>query len=405
VIGPDERIIPSLMFHSVGMEQSRWMWRHLSEPVDVFESKLEMLCRRNCRTVFWPEVHAHVSGRRRLPPKTVMLTFDDGYLDNWVYVWPLLKKYSMRATIFVSADFIEPDGPARPTLEDVWRHSLPRESLQAAGFLRPSEMRAMVDSGLVDIQSHASTHTWYFNGDVLTDVYGPEKYAEYPWMAWNARPERKPFYLIEDQSQFVPTGEPIFAHAKALVARRFIPQADAVEAFRREWLAERTVSSAHGRTEPDSIRRVLERIGIPDHWPGIHESDSERGERIAREIAGSRKRLETVTGREVRYICWPGGGYDEVAMSAARYSGFLAYTLGSNEGPAARNLPGGRPEALKRIGTHNHLRVRGRDCGHRGARYQWLCMRAHQNSLVHRLALFGYKSWALTAATLRGAAR
>ena len=79
-----------------------------------------------------------------------MLTFDDGYLDNWAIVWPLLKRYGTKATIFVSSDFIEPDGPARPTLEDVWSGKIESAALGIAGFLRPSEMRAMVDSGLVE---------------------------------------------------------------------------------------------------------------------------------------------------------------------------------------------------------------------------------------------------------------
>ena len=81
-----------------------------------------------------------------------MLTFDDGYLDNWVFVWPLLRKYGMRATVFVTADFIEPDGPPRPTLEDVWGGKIRMEELQAAGFLRPSELRIMSESGVIDVQ-------------------------------------------------------------------------------------------------------------------------------------------------------------------------------------------------------------------------------------------------------------
>ena len=36
-----------------------------------------------------------------------MLTLDDGYLDNWVFVLPLLRRYGMRATVFVSSEFID----------------------------------------------------------------------------------------------------------------------------------------------------------------------------------------------------------------------------------------------------------------------------------------------------------
>lgn len=36
----------------------------------------------------------------KLPRKSVMITFDDGYLDNWLQVWPILKEYNLHAHIF-----------------------------------------------------------------------------------------------------------------------------------------------------------------------------------------------------------------------------------------------------------------------------------------------------------------
>src|SRR3712207_34524 len=40
------------------------------------------------------------------PKKTVLLTLDDGYYDNYKYVFPLLKKYKMKATIFLNTLYI-----------------------------------------------------------------------------------------------------------------------------------------------------------------------------------------------------------------------------------------------------------------------------------------------------------
>ena len=55
----------------------------------------------------------------------VVLTFDDGYLDNWVAVMPLLRKYGQKAIIFMSTDFIDPTSQSRPTLDEGVPRSVP----------------------------------------------------------------------------------------------------------------------------------------------------------------------------------------------------------------------------------------------------------------------------------------
>lgn len=402
MILPDERIIPSLMFHSIGLEQTGWVWaKLLSEPMALFESKLALLRARGFSTVFWDDVHSHVSGKRLLDKRTIMLTFDDGYLDNWVLLWPLLKRYEMKATVFVSADFIEPDGPPRLTLEDVWSGRAQHEDLQLSGFLRPSEIRRMSESGLVDFQSHATTHTWWYSGNRMEAVYTPEKYQIYPWLAWNARPDRKPFYLGENQAGFVTSGEPVFQHAKAIVARRFFPAADAVGEFRDK--VSRAVSGAlnpHTSWER-AARTVLEAMNLEAGWPGIHETVEEREMRIRGELLESRRVLSGITGKDVEFVSWPGGGYDPLAIQVAEQSGFRAYTLGSRDQQSKRNQPGQDPFSLKRIGTENQLIVRGVDCGTKGALYQYLRVRAHQHSRLFELMTLLYKSIALGGALTR----
>jgi hypothetical protein len=170
-----------------------------------------------------------MSGKKPLSGRSVMLTFDDGYLDNWVFVYPILKKYGMKGTIFVTTDFADPSLEKRLNLDDVWQGRAIMEELQPAGFLNWAEMKEMLDSGFIDIQSHGKTHTWYFSGPKIIDFHLPAEKSKYPWLFWNERPDQKPFYLNEDQQSFLPWGYPVLEHDKSLDVRRFFPDPEAIK--------------------------------------------------------------------------------------------------------------------------------------------------------------------------------
>ena len=51
------------------------------------------------------ELYAGLNGEIELPPKPVLITFDDGYIDNYTNAFPILKKYNLRATIFIIPAF------------------------------------------------------------------------------------------------------------------------------------------------------------------------------------------------------------------------------------------------------------------------------------------------------------
>lgn len=52
------------------------------------------------------EVVGHLEARESLPPWTVVITFDDGYRDNYENAFPILKKFGLSATFFLASDFI-----------------------------------------------------------------------------------------------------------------------------------------------------------------------------------------------------------------------------------------------------------------------------------------------------------
>ena len=75
-------------------------------PVDFFESQLNYLS-RHYQILPLPELIGRLSHRDPIPSNALALTFDDGYRDNYTLAYPVLKKYGVPATIFLTTKYID----------------------------------------------------------------------------------------------------------------------------------------------------------------------------------------------------------------------------------------------------------------------------------------------------------
>ena len=216
--------VPVLMYHSVGRVMEDWAWSDLTVPAPVFEDHLKWLQRRGWRTASLHDFHAHTTGERPLPERTLVLSFDDGYVDNWTYVAPLLEAYGFTGTVLVTPEFVDRRSLVRPTLADVRSGRVGEEALEVRGFMTWDELREVSGSGVLSVQCHALTHTWYPVSDRVVGFHYPGDHLY--WLDWNAYPEEKPDYLRTPGSSRVAPGTPVYEHAKSLAARRFFPDPD-----------------------------------------------------------------------------------------------------------------------------------------------------------------------------------
>ena len=73
----------------------------LSMPVALFDEQMNYLKTHGYASITPEELYKGLNGKIELPLKPVLITFDDGYADNYTNAFPILQAYGMRATIFV----------------------------------------------------------------------------------------------------------------------------------------------------------------------------------------------------------------------------------------------------------------------------------------------------------------
>lgn len=383
----------AIMYHSVGLENLPWCFGHITLPIHDFAECMVALQRKRYGSVFFKDhIPGQLHGRRE-----VVLTFDDGYLDNWVHVHPILQACGLKGTVFVNPDFADPREIVRPQSNDLGELRIrPKVVLHqsdecCAGFLSWPEMRAMEASGCMDIQSHSLTHTWYPKGPQVVDFWRPGSATDpagHVWMLWNRFPERKPLYLTEclAMEAEIPYGTPIYENGKALVTRRYFPS-DELDRILPDFVHE------HGGIElfqhsgwRERLFKVLDtaRAGIQQGSLGRFETEDEYWLRVRYELSESKRILEERLGKRVNSICWPGGGVNEQVVGLAREIGYERFTLPSAWAQARSQ--GEFVDLSPRMGAGMQLLVGGKCVGKRTpTEFLWR-VEAFAGSTPHRVA-------------------
>lgn len=105
----NDKGVPVLMYHSVSNDKATDKFVQIRVKTDSFSEQMKYLKDNNFTTLSMDELKDFLVNDKPIPEKSVVLTFDDGYEDNYTNVYPILKKYSFKATIFVETSNIDND--------------------------------------------------------------------------------------------------------------------------------------------------------------------------------------------------------------------------------------------------------------------------------------------------------
>lgn len=148
--------IPILLYHRIGTEND------CKQPVsctliDEFDKEINYLKKNNYYFINIEELMNYINGKIILPNKSVLITFDDGYKNNYIYAFPIIKKYHAKATIFINTNFIGRKVPLRVG-GNIFNEVLQDKADVFYYFLSWDEIKEMYKEG-IDFQPHGHSHS------------------------------------------------------------------------------------------------------------------------------------------------------------------------------------------------------------------------------------------------------
>jgi peptidoglycan/xylan/chitin deacetylase (PgdA/CDA1 family) len=159
------RAVPILTYHHVNPQEGDMV----TVSVNHFEDQMAFLHRKDYHTLFVSELAEWMEGKKTIPKKSLALTFDDGFWDNYEFAFPILKKFGIKATIFIVTGWVpEERDPDRPR-EVVPHHECNELTARGKGSqiaLTWQEIKELEGSGLIRIESHTHSH----NKELYRDI-------------------------------------------------------------------------------------------------------------------------------------------------------------------------------------------------------------------------------------------
>ncbi|MBU5486231.1 polysaccharide deacetylase family protein [Clostridium sp. MSJ-11] len=127
----NDRAIPVLMYHSINYEEGN----ELMVPKEQFREQMNYLYENGYTTLTLNQLYDFFINNKPIPEKSVVITLDDGYKDNYTNAFPILKEFNFNAVVFVITNNID-------------NHK---------NFLTSEQILEMDKNG-IEIQSHTANH-------------------------------------------------------------------------------------------------------------------------------------------------------------------------------------------------------------------------------------------------------
>ena len=141
------RGLPVLVYHKIGVPPAGSRLKDLWVSPENFRAQVAWLLAHGYTTVLFSDVMKAHRHNKHLPAKAVLITFDDGYENNYVHAYKILRELGAKGNIFVVFNTI---GKA-----NLWHNPAAEPWVNMAGI---DMLREMQDSGVIEFGSHTMNH-------------------------------------------------------------------------------------------------------------------------------------------------------------------------------------------------------------------------------------------------------
>lgn len=306
------------MYHSLSRVD-----HHLCVAPEMFEEHCRTLAQAGWRGVSLEEAENYFLKNKRLPRKSCLFTFDDGYLDNYVYAEPLLRRYGHCGVIFPVLGLMDKSAKLRPNLDELERDPgaekrLPQLDTRATAqrgsrrvsniiFCNWAELAHMRDKGTVAAAPHSMHHGRVVRSLKIKRFYMPHG--------------RSSFFAVPPHD--MPLGFPCFELGHALSDMAYTIDGAVFDLIRR-MVPQTAKEAAFFLRQPENRKAILQELRkLPSL--GKRESEKEYRVRIAKEFRQCRELFMEKMGCAPVSFCWPWGSYNPIALQEAREAGFRLF--------------------------------------------------------------------------------
>lgn len=304
---------------------------HVAVP-ERFEAQCAYLAENNYRAIDACELEMLMYGKLKPHPRSVALTFDDGLKQVWTVAFPILRKYGLKAIVFLVPGCIshEQDEPRR-TLQDVWKGEAEESDIFGiwpgeSPLVTWPEVRAMHESGHVDFQSHSMWHSLVFNSEEIVDFGRPDYDKHYFGNV------HVPLYQsggAEQTDRELRLGMPLYAAAPRFqVASRFLDD-EALREHCIQFVDSNGGSDFFEREDWErELRNLVRRYQERNTPIQRYETPEERDMAVKAELRMAKNAIDSrLGGKSVEHFCFPWYRGAEFARACAWATGHkLVYT-------------------------------------------------------------------------------
>jgi peptidoglycan/xylan/chitin deacetylase (PgdA/CDA1 family) len=258
--------IPVLCYHQVRPDSGM--------TPEKFGRHLDLINKLGFQTISLANLHRIIQGQTPQTGPSVVITFDDCTLDNWLYAVPQLLRRNMHGVFFAITDFIPP-GQTRlradqtmnpstvPAFGDIMQQAL---SGHCDGFMNEAEIRAAVHDLGMEVYSHSAAHQACFTREEQTGTLGENRHWSHAALCGQ-----------DADAAVHPVGS-AYAHA----------------GFGLDW---------NGR-------------------PLTLKTDQERLAFCVTDFSAAKAKLEDLLDQPCPFLCLPWGEYDNITLDAVKTAGY-----------------------------------------------------------------------------------